>query len=184
MQSPLLGALLGCPIARHARRIQAVLSRTQDRSNRLQLSYVFRKYTYTESTCFLSRIHSQRVFFLVYRRRVRRSWSKPPSLCGKSSWASTRASPWSHWTFLKVLPTVLMWCGTQAGSYLRLIDSCSTQLKAQGPFRTCNQSKEEQERNVPATQGTTHLPGTHGATSSSSVLLSSLELSDTKVYEP
>jgi len=35
-------------------------------------------------------------------------------------------------------------CGTQAGSYLRLIDSCITQLKAQGP-RTCNESKEEEE---------------------------------------
>jgi len=29
------------------------------------------------------------------------------------------------------------------GSYLRLIDSCITQLKAQGPSRTCNESKEE-----------------------------------------
>ena len=28
------------------------------------------------------------------------------------------------------------------GSYLRLIDSCITQLKAQGPSRTCNESKE------------------------------------------
>ena len=27
--------------------------------------------------------------------------------------------------------------------YLRLIDSCITQLKAQGTFRTCNESKEE-----------------------------------------
>ena len=27
--------------------------------------------------------------------------------------------------------------------YLRLIDSCITQLKAQGPSRTCNESKEE-----------------------------------------
>ena len=42
-----------------------------------------------------------------------------------------------------VNPTVL------AGSYLRLIDSCITQLKAQGPSRparTCNESKEEEER--------------------------------------
>ena len=31
----------------------------------------------------------------------------------------------------------------EAGSYLRLIDSCITQLKAQGPSRTCNESKEE-----------------------------------------
>ena len=36
-----------------------------------------------------------------------------------------------------------MCCGTEAGSYLRLIDSCITQLKAQGPSRTCNESKEE-----------------------------------------
>ena len=27
--------------------------------------------------------------------------------------------------------------------HVRLIDSCITQLKAQGPFRTCNASKEE-----------------------------------------
>ena len=36
-----------------------------------------------------------------------------------------------------------MCCGTEAGSYLRHIDSCITQLKAQGPSRTCNESKEE-----------------------------------------
>ena len=35
--------------------------------------------------------------------------------------------------------------GSKAGSYLRLIDSCFTQLKAQGPSRTCNESKEEEE---------------------------------------
>ena len=28
---------------------------------------------------------------------------------------------------------------------LRLIDSCITQLKAQGPCRTCDESKEEEE---------------------------------------
>ena len=32
----------------------------------------------------------------------------------------------------------------EGGSYLRLIDSCITQLKAQGPSRTCNESKEEE----------------------------------------
>jgi len=31
------------------------------------------------------------------------------------------------------------------GAYLRLIDSCIIQLKAQGPARTCNESKEEEE---------------------------------------
>jgi len=34
---------------------------------------------------------------------------------------------------------------TEAGSYLRLIDFCITQLKAQGPSRTCDESKEEEE---------------------------------------
>jgi len=38
---------------------------------------------------------------------------------------------------------------TGAGSYLRLVDSCVTQLKAQGPFRTCNESKEEEEASNP-----------------------------------
>ena len=33
---------------------------------------------------------------------------------------------------------------SEAGSYLRLIDSCITQLKARGPSRTCNESKEEE----------------------------------------
>ena len=33
---------------------------------------------------------------------------------------------------------------TEAGSYLRLIDPCITQLEAQGPSRTFNESKEEE----------------------------------------
>jgi len=36
----------------------------------------------------------------------------------------------------------------EEGSYLRLIDSCITQLKAQGPSRTCNESKEEAKEGV------------------------------------
>ena len=32
------------------------------------------------------------------------------------------------------------------GSYLRLIDSCITQLEDSGPSRTCNQSKDEKRR--------------------------------------
>ena len=43
-----------------------------------------------------------------------------------------------------VKPLMVKMCsGSEAGSYLRLIDSCITQLKAQGPSRTCNESKEE-----------------------------------------
>ena len=34
---------------------------------------------------------------------------------------------------------------TEAGSYLRLIDSCITRLKSHGPSRTCDESKEEEE---------------------------------------
>jgi len=35
---------------------------------------------------------------------------------------------------------------TEAGLHFRLIDSCITQLKAQGLSRTCNESKEEEEK--------------------------------------
>ena len=38
-----------------------------------------------------------------------------------------------------------MCSGSEEGSYLRRIDSCITQLKAQGPCSTCNESKEEEE---------------------------------------
>ena len=34
---------------------------------------------------------------------------------------------------------------TEAGSYLRLINVCITQLKDQGPSRTCNESNKQQE---------------------------------------
>ena len=44
----------------------------------------------------------------------------------------------------RVVRRVKMCSGSEAGSYLRLIDSCITQLKAQGPSRTCNESKEEE----------------------------------------
>jgi len=39
-----------------------------------------------------------------------------------------------------------MCSGSEVGSYLRLIDSCITQLKAQGPSRTCNASKEAEDK--------------------------------------
>ena len=35
---------------------------------------------------------------------------------------------------------------SEAGSYLRLIDFCITQLKAQGPSRISDESKEEERR--------------------------------------
>ena len=36
--------------------------------------------------------------------------------------------------------------GFEASSYVKLIDSCITRLKVQGGSRTCNESKEEEER--------------------------------------
>ena len=47
----------------------------------------------------------------------------------------------------------------QPGSYLRLIDSCITQLKAQGPSRTCNESKEEEGALTPTPE---HAAAIHG----------------------
>ena len=41
-----------------------------------------------------------------------------------------------------------MCCGNEEGSYLRLIDSCITQLKARGSSRTCKESKEEEKRGL------------------------------------
>ena len=38
---------------------------------------------------------------------------------------------------------------SEAGSYLRLIDSCNTQLKARGPSRTCIESKEKRHTFLP-----------------------------------
>ena len=46
----------------------------------------------------------------------------------------------------------------EAGSYLRLIDSCMTQLKAQGPSGICNESKEEEEAFLAWSAAVSHLP--------------------------
>ena len=41
-----------------------------------------------------------------------------------------------------VMVLLLGGSGSEVGSYLRLIDSYITQLKAQGPHRTCDESAE------------------------------------------
>ena len=41
-------------------------------------------------------------------------------------------------------------CGSEAGSYSRLTDLCITQLQAQRPSRSCNES-DEKERDVSVT---------------------------------
>ena len=45
----------------------------------------------------------------------------------------------------RVISAVKDTCGSEAGSYLRLIASGITQPNAQGPSRTCNERKEEEE---------------------------------------
>jgi len=42
--------------------------------------------------------------------------------------------------------------GSEAGSYLRFMDSCITQLKAKGPSRTFHESKEEVDEPVRRTR--------------------------------
>ena len=54
-----------------------------------------------------------------------------------------------------VLPGIILqkvWSGSEAGSYLRIMDSCITQRTAQGPSRTCDESKEEVEE-----EGSSHI---------------------------
>jgi len=54
-----------------------------------------------------------------------------------------------------------MCSGSEAGSYLRRIGSCITQLKTQEPSRTCHKSKEEEEassHSVPMMYSKRHLP--------------------------
>ena len=46
-----------------------------------------------------------------------------------------------------------MCSGSKACSYLRLIDACIAQLKAHGPFRACNESKEEEKEGLGRYQG-------------------------------
>ena len=71
---------------------------------------------------------------------LKSSTSNPPKVLHHGGAGVTAAAT------LAATPQV-MCCGTEAGTYLRLIDSCITQLKAQGPSRTINESqKQEEER--------------------------------------
>jgi len=53
-----------------------------------------------------------------------------------------------NWTVSLTLETTSFNFLTRRARILRLIDSCITQLKAQGPSRTCNESKEEVQKRV------------------------------------
>ena len=59
------------------------------------------------------------------------------------------------------------------GSYVRLIDSYITQLEAQGPSRTCNESQEEEEEGVSGWGGTVIWLNLSVTFCSSSLVLSS-----------
>ena len=65
-----------------------------------------------------------------------------------------RAVPVRHSSQFKNNHSTEMCSGSEAGSYLRFIDSCVTRLKAQGPARTCNESKEEEEFLLVSRRGT------------------------------
>ena len=76
-----------------------------------------------------------------------RRWVVPPlgcSSCPPCSSTSARPCvvPAFHSSQFKNNHFREMCSGSEAGSYLRLIDSCITQLKAQGPSRTCKESNE------------------------------------------
>ena len=84
----------------------------------------------------------------IHPKAIRQS--KSPSIHPKAvrlftlrqSAASARQTPPSSASSLR---SAALHSGSEAGSFLRLIDSCITQLKAQGPSRTCNESKEEEK---------------------------------------
>jgi len=84
-------------------------------------------------------------------RRIEVSLQTPQQLRSGQTSLGSMASPGFAMSPLAMsasMPVPLMLpstCGSEAGSYLRCIDSCITQLKAQVPPRTCNESKEEEE---------------------------------------
>ena len=67
---------------------------------------------------------------------------KPSTLNQVVAVAAVVASVFCVW--LRLDHSTELCCGTEAGSYLRPIDSCITQIKAQGPSRTCNEGKAEE----------------------------------------
>ena len=81
---------------------------------------------------------------------------------------------------------------TEVGSYLRLIDSCITHLKAQGFLEPVTRVKKKKKTPIPDCPFRFTGGGHEGAVLYHefgyapllSLLLSSLELSDTNVYEP
>ena len=73
----------------------------------------------------------------VYAVMRQRAWADDaPRPEGLSAWLGSQFKN-NHFTKMCI--------GSEAGLYVRLIDSCITPLKAQGPSRTCNQSNEEEE---------------------------------------
>ena len=61
---------------------------------------------------------------------------RPPPRCVSPPICGCGTTP-TRSAYLRLIDSV--------SAYLRLIDSCINQLEAQGPSRTCNESKEEEE---------------------------------------
>ena len=71
---------------------------------------------------------------------------------GTCETVNTRFRPWLLGSSPLNVSSVHSWFGSgivvrwvQAGSHLRRTDTCITQPKAQGLFRSCDESKEEEE---------------------------------------
>ena len=67
-----------------------------------------------------------------------------PACSAKNVWSTIERTPPPHSPHPEPRTLAHGRTGSEPGSYLRLIDSCITHLKAQGPSRTCNESKEEE----------------------------------------
>jgi len=99
----------------HCRQVQGVVQRHPDRPIR--------------EICITWKLHH------LHKRRPRRV---PSSLRSYTIWPNRYSSQFKDTYFTERCS------GSDAGSYLRRIDSCITQLKAQGPSRTCTESKKEE----------------------------------------
>ena len=84
------------------------------------------------------------------------SFSTTPNACACAAPSSAAAG---FQAYSLTLSPCKMCSGSEAGSYLKLIDSCITQLKAQGPSRTRNESKERRRMRVGGPSKTVHRLG-------------------------
>ena len=79
----------------------------------------------------------------VYEPQIRALLGTASHFCEVVVLKLRTAGPDTRHVVVGGLERLVLWC--RGGSYLRRIDSCITQLTVQGPSRTCNESKEEEE---------------------------------------